>query len=357
MSKTINLLIDTAGHAASGDLTINPASNRKDELGVLTRSINKMVTSMRNLIEQMAFTSQKVAESAGTVMAGSQQVAGISGEISNAIQDICAGAVSQTNDAEQGVVKISILAEKISCVTDNAKSIGSLTIDTLDKTQTGLASVVHLGEKADQTTDISKQILIDIQELRVQSKAIGNIVKVISDIAKQTNLLALNAAIEAARAGKTGEGFAVVADEIRKLAEQAMKSARDISYIIGNTQKQTEKIVEKAEKTETIIKLQNEAVSDTTQVFRSIRLSMEILTTKVNEIMSSITEMENKKEQAINSIQNISAVSQETAASSEEVTASVQEQLSRIEQLASYAKILDESACELEESVSMFKLS
>jgi methyl-accepting chemotaxis protein len=246
MSRTINRIIRASGQAASGDLSVNLESRRQDELGTLTRSINSMIGSMRILIEQTLGVSKKVSTSALTVSSTSQQVSSISREISRAIQEISQGAAAQASDAEQGVGKISVLAEKINDVTENAKSIDNLTRDTMEMTQDGLASVEDLDVKANRTTEISKEIMVDIQELDVHSKSIGKIVKVISNIAGQTNLLALNAAIEAARAGEMGKGFAVVADEVRKLAEQSMNATREIAAIIKTTQDHTAKAVDKA---------------------------------------------------------------------------------------------------------------
>lgn len=85
--------------------------------------------------------------------------------------------------------------------------------------------------------------------------------------------------------------------------------------------------------------------------------SMNHLSVQVEQIMSMITEMEENKEQAINSIQNISAVSEETAASSQEVTASTQEQLASIDDLASKAEDLRKAADDLQQNISRFKLN
>ena len=356
MSRTINRIINASGKAASGDLSVTFNSRRQDELGTLTRSINSMIGSMRTLIEQTLGVSNKVSISALTVSSTSQQVSAVSQDISSAIQEISKGASAQAEDAEHGVEKISILAKKINNVTENAKSIDNLTRDTMTMTQSGLASVRDLDIKANRTTAISKEILVDIQELNVHSKSIGKIVKVISGIADQTNLLALNATIEAARAGEMGRGFAVVADEVKKLADQSMNSTLEIAEIIRNTQDQTAKAVEKAATTESILKSQNDAVLGTIKIFERIMESMKNLSVEVEQIMSRISEMEDNKEQAINSIQNISAVSQETAASSQEVTASTQEQLASIDELSRHAVELEQSAKDLQQSISKFKL-
>lgn len=356
MSRTINRIIIASGKAASGDLTVTLKSRRKDELGALTRSINSMIGNMRSLIEQTISVSEKVSGSALTVSSTSDQVAVVSQDISRAIQEISQGASSQASDAEQGVERISVLADNINFVTENAKSIDRLTHDTMLITQDGLTSVEDLDLKANRTAVISKEILDDIKALDINSKSIGKIIKVIGSIADQTNLLALNAAIEAARAGDAGKGFAVVADEVRKLAEQSMQSTREISNIIKSTQDQTAKAVEKAATTESILKLQNEAVMSTIDVFKRIMGSMENLSGQVEQIMSRFVEMEENKAHAINSIQNISAVSQQTAASSEEVTASTEEQLSSIEELSRFADELRSYSEQLEKSVEKFKL-
>lgn len=71
-----------------------------------------------------------------------------------------------------------------------------------------------------------------IQAIQTSSGQMGEIVRVIGELANQTNLLAFNAAIEAARAGPHGVGFSVVAGEVRRLAERSSQAAREIAALI-----------------------------------------------------------------------------------------------------------------------------
>src|SRR6202040_2236455 len=83
-----------------------------------------------------------------------------------------------------------------------------------------------------------------VQGLSAAAQKIGDVIKLISDIASQTNLLALNATIEAARAGDAGKGFAVVAGEVKTLANQTTKATEEIQAQVGAIQSETGRAVE-----------------------------------------------------------------------------------------------------------------
>lgn len=356
ISKSINRILNLTKKVAEGDLTVKLETKSKDELGVLTKSINSMIGSMRTLISNAADTALTVIESAQTVAATTGQISRVSHEVTKTVQEIAEGSSSQAGDSEQGVSKMSELALRINAVTDYAKSIKVNSDETIRLSEEGFESVVDLERKAKETTSITQTIIADAHELNAHSKSIGEIVKVMSNIAEQTNLLSLNAAIEAARAGTAGMGFGVVADEIRKLAEQSASALDDIGTIVRNTQNQTTRVVESAEASENILKSHNIALENTLVVFKKISDSMVELANKVSEITEGVEDMDSYKDSTVSAIHNISAVSQEIAAATEEVSAATEEQLSAIEELSLYAKQLDSTANSLNESIKVFKI-
>ena len=92
-----------------------------------------------------------------------------------------------------------------------------------------------------------------VRDLVSAGTRIGEIVKLINDIASQTNLLALNATIEAARAGEAGKGFAVVASEVKNLATQTAKATEDIQGQVGEMKAVTDSAVHAIEDIHAII--------------------------------------------------------------------------------------------------------
>ena len=95
------------------------------------------------------------------------------------------------------------------------------------------SSIAEIGQQLTRTTEVVRAAVNEadstnneIAGLAEAAQKIGDVVKLIRDIAGQTNLLALNATIEAARAGEAGRGFAVVAAEVKSLAVQTARRPR-----------------------------------------------------------------------------------------------------------------------------------
>lgn len=356
MSRTIDQLVHTTKLAALGDMTSKPTTMRQDELGILAQNMCNMMESMRLLIADTKQTTDQVTQDTKSVNEFTGQVVIISEQIGKAIEEIARGTLEQADDSEMVVEKTDELGQKINKVSDNINTIKNITDHTLEITKSSNDIVNELNTKAEQTNEIMKDVLQDIHSMDRLSQAIGKIVMVITEIGHQTNLLALNASIEAVRSGRNGQGFVVIASEIRKLADQSLVATKEITNIVENVQKQTKNTVNKALLSEKIMESQNEALSRTIETFDCISISMNQLVTRVNDILGDVSEMEECKNSVLQSIQNISAVSEETAAMSEEMTASVDKQMNDMQVLYRKSDNLEELVMGLKQSVLKFNI-
>ncbi|BCN30035.1 methyl-accepting chemotaxis protein [Anaeromicropila herbilytica] len=341
---------------SSGNLTVDITTKRKDEFLTLANSIRNMVGSMKELILKMTTVSAKVSSAAYKFADSSTMLVKSSKEIATAIGEIEAGVSNQADYAQSCVVQMDELANKINLVYNNTQKIDKITTDTKEIIGNGMITMDELGHKAKNTAVIAHTMIENIETLEEESGAIENIIEVINGIAEETRLLALNASIEAARAGSAGKGFAVVADEIRKLANESGEATGKIRDIITNIQNRTKLTAGNAKDAENIIASQEEALHNTVEVFRNIQSSVDYLSSSLTEIASDAKNMEMAKDVTLESIEQISAVTEETKAVSEEVMNIAERQLQAVNELHDEANRLEDNAKELDESVHLFQL-
>lgn len=356
MAATIKIISHSAEQAARGDLTTIPTTKRRDELGKLTVSIGIMIEKMRELIGWTAISARNVAETSVELSVSTKDIVVLSENITKTMDEIATGAGQQALDAENGYNKVMVLADKIRDVRDNAMHMNDMSVKTMELTDLGQSAIKNLESKTKQTNSIVQDILNDINALDNQSKIIGQIIKVITKISDQTNLLALNAAIEASKAGKTGYGFSVLADEIRKLAEQTKMSAQEIFGIMNVVRKQTQETVRKARLTEEILASQNVALHKAITSFNSVSEALQDFVTRLMNVLEMIGQIDTYKSEVINSIQNISSVTEQTAAATQAVNSSVDLQLSKLQMLLTEAEKLKDGSQKLNEVIKKFKV-
>jgi methyl-accepting chemotaxis protein len=183
------------------------------------RVIDVAISSFRERVEKMLKT---VSHSTTAMKAAAQTLLATSDHTLQRTE----GAVHGSNEASRNVEIAAAAA------TELASSIKEI---SRQLTQTNEV-VRSAANAADATND-------DIAALAQVAQKIGDVVKLIQDIAGQTNLLALNATIEAARAGEAGRGFAVVASEVKLLAVQTAKATEEITREILAVQSSTTKAV------------------------------------------------------------------------------------------------------------------
>ena len=276
--------------------------------------------------------------------------------IKEAVSEIETGVSRLDTGSADCLGNMEMLSGIITSVSTNTEEIGKLAEEAGETISLGIELVNGLGGSAGKTTDITKDVIASIQELEKKSKSISTIVSAINSISEQTNLLSINASIEAARAGDAGRGFSVVAEEIRKLSDQCLESAGQISEIVNEIVKQTSEVVSTAKEAEEAVSSQTGAVSGTTNSFMQIRKQIARLSDALEVITNNVYNMDTSRNKTLGTMEDISAVSAETAACSDNVSVTVQKQESAVKDLDESAKQLRTKADFLVEILGSFQL-
>lgn len=237
LRRNLNGLAATLRQVAGGDLTCEYKTNSRDELSQLGQVLNGSIQRIRLLIseitsgiKQVETQAHQVEAIAGETNAAMSSQRAMIGQVATSMNQMTMTAKEVASSAAQA----SNGAERVTHETAFGNSLVSNQTTSTRQLATGIENAVQV-----------------IERLANQSKAIGQVLDVIKNIAGQTNLLALNAAIEAARAGEQGRGFAVVADEVRNLARRTQHSSGEIEQMINQLQTGASAAVEVMDKSQT----------------------------------------------------------------------------------------------------------
>lgn len=338
----------------SDDSQVDKFSKRKDEIGTIASSFLVMRTNLIELIKNIAKSSEEVASSSEELTATSQQSSVAAEEVARAIQEMASGASDQARDTEQGAINTQILGEKIVQNQQDLEILNNVTRDVNMLKDEGIKSVSDLVEKTDISTRMARQVNATIVDTNASAKEIEEASAMIENISKQINLLSLNAGIEAARAGEKGKGFAVVAEEIRQLAEQSGEFTEEIGKTIKQLAEKTEYSVDIIEEMNQISKAQSESVYMTNGKFEGIASAIENMNEIIENINKSSHEMQLKKDEIVDIMQDLSAIAQESAAGTEEASASVEEQTAAMEEIANASEALAQLATTMQKNIARF---
>lgn len=241
-------------------LSLNDAQKRTEDIESFIKVFEK---NTLDILQEFSQSSDQLDKTANQL----RDAANLSNEQSSSAKDITDAARENTQNITKSTEQLSKSLTEISKQVQEANSLTQEASHQVDETSA------------------------DVEALLKVSDRIGQIIKLISDIASQTNLLALNATIEAARAGEAGRGFAVVAGEVKRLADQTAKATDEIAQQVSETQSVSMKTAKSIKNINQIISELNEISASITHASSEQAQTTKYIVTNVQEASKSSEEV------------------------------------------------------------------
>ena len=191
----------------------------------------------------------------------------------------------------------------------------------------GKQDIEHLASEVEASVDNGTEVTEKLENLNQYMDEMNSIVELIGGITNQTSLLALNASIEAARAGEAGRGFSVVATEISGMATRTKEATVHITELISNVSNAIMEVVGVVSNMIDGIHEEKTGASNAEESFESIEDYTRAIQKNADTLSRSISELQNANKEIIDSIQTISAISQQVSAHAGETMQAEEENL------------------------------
>lgn len=342
---------------ADGDLNENLELKSNDELGEMSRHLNKMKETIRSIIKNITKDSNNLRFSSENLSATVQELSSKVMTINEAIENIAESIEQCSSATEEIITSIEEVDSNISLLSLKATEGSNNSCESMERAIKSKENSKEVKKIAEDLYILKEENMKKVIEKSFIIDKIGLMAETISSIANQTNLLALNAAIEAARAGEMGKGFSVVADEVRKLSEESSRAVLEIQ----NTIKEVKLIFNKSIETGSdILKFIDIDIrknyDEYEETGKQYYKDADFLSKMSNKITSMSEEITETVEQVTKAIEGVAYSSQESTIKAATIKENINETTMAIEEVAKTAQNQAELAQDLTKMIQKFRI-
>ncbi|MGN0385488.1 MAG: methyl-accepting chemotaxis protein [Lachnospiraceae bacterium] len=301
----------------------------------------------RQLVQHILESADIIKEQSEEIKTGTDTLYDNSSAVEMAMAEVSNGSTETAEAIQEQIESTTAIQNHIDMVKDASEEILSNVNSTVSSVETGRISVDGLVSSVEQSKQAGSLVSEEMHSLIEQIKSMEDILALINQITKKTALLSLNASIEAARAGEAGRGFSVVAGEISSLADQTSQATQSISSIIDNI---TDRISKTGEATQSLLDCtgdQEKLVMQTAEQFRIMDEATRGATAKAQELEKSVEQLDVSNKVIVESIQNISAISEEVSAHAQITYEKSVNNNDILRNIRQYVEVLESTANEL----------
>lgn len=285
--------------------------NKLDNLNAEKDKSTQMLNSTLQLAEQIGLGIEQVTEKMGQL---DQSVVQIQGSM----KEVTQGSTETADSVQQQMVRTGEIQNYIARVKENAESIDRGVDNAAGMIQEGQKNIDIMAEQVQKSIEANDTVISRMESLSVQTEKMNTIIEMITGITDQTSLLSLNASIEAARAGDAGRGFAVVAGEISSLANQTKSATVSITELIQNINTELKEVSAAIDLVTNSNKSHAVTAQEVLGSFEKIAGMTENIGQQTSAMRETVTDLETANTGIMESIQTISAITEEVSAHSSE---------------------------------------
>ena len=299
-----------------------PDKDRRDEIGTIGRALDQIGVALRGAAElrqEQEALKRKAEQERREALLGlantlESSVGGVVEGIASATTELSAAATSMVDIAESTSTRAATVSGATSLASGNVGTVAAATEELAASVAEISRQVADSARMAAGAVDQANRTNTTVANLTEAAAKIGEVTRLIGDIAGQTNLLALNATIEAARAGEAGKGFAVVASEVKALANQTAQATGSIATQIQAMQAATQDAAAD-------IGAIRESIGQINQVTAAIAAAVEEQGAATRDIAENVQRAAQGTAEITSAIEGVTAAAGETGGAASQVQA------------------------------------